>query len=351
MACLWLIGAEQQRERDQRRDQRGPVGHELAEHRAGLGRERRQGQRPGDRGRSRVRVVLRSGSRSRATGCASVSGRWRSCSTWPTGWSGRASAASRRAVRPIRTRACCSSCSRARCTRWSRSRSAARAARRRRRHARAERSQSRRGAVIEIRATGGHVACAGHADRLRRGQMHATKAHDRGPGRAGGAAVALVAGCASANKTTSTSASERPRASGGGSMAGMNMGAQLERPARRSRSTGSSRSRPRCSATADWQGMKITAQAMTAVPFVIFDGTNEQMVKPATEVELSPDGDAQRRAHQRAAPLRDGLGDDHEGRQGRLRRAPVADDLGVHGPALRQRRVACPAPATTGSAC
>jgi hypothetical protein len=32
--------------------------------------------------------------------------------------------------------------------------------------------------------------------------------------------------------------------------------------------------------TATWQGMKIMAEATTAVPFVIYDGTNEQMVKP-----------------------------------------------------------------------
>ena len=32
--------------------------------------------------------------------------------------------------------------------------------------------------------------------------------------------------------------------------------------------------------TATWEGMKITAQAMTAVPFVIYDGTGERMVKP-----------------------------------------------------------------------
>lgn len=31
---------------------------------------------------------------------------------------------------------------------------------------------------------------------------------------------------------------------------------------------------------ADWQGMKITAQAMTAVPFVVYNGTSEQMVRP-----------------------------------------------------------------------
>jgi hypothetical protein len=33
-------------------------------------------------------------------------------------------------------------------------------------------------------------------------------------------------------------------------------------------------------ATAEWQHMKITARAMTAVPFVIFNGRHERMVKP-----------------------------------------------------------------------
>jgi uncharacterized protein involved in high-affinity Fe2+ transport len=32
--------------------------------------------------------------------------------------------------------------------------------------------------------------------------------------------------------------------------------------------------------TADWQGMKITAQVMTPVPFVVYNGTNKQVVKP-----------------------------------------------------------------------
>jgi hypothetical protein len=33
--------------------------------------------------------------------------------------------------------------------------------------------------------------------------------------------------------------------------------------------------------TAVWQGMKITAQAMTPVPFLIYNGTSMQEVKPA----------------------------------------------------------------------
>ena len=32
--------------------------------------------------------------------------------------------------------------------------------------------------------------------------------------------------------------------------------------------------------TADWQGMKITAQVMTPVSFVVYDGTSKQLVKP-----------------------------------------------------------------------
>jgi uncharacterized protein involved in high-affinity Fe2+ transport len=38
--------------------------------------------------------------------------------------------------------------------------------------------------------------------------------------------------------------------------------------------------------TSDWQGMKIVAMAMTAVPFVIFDGTHERMVKPPKDVSF-----------------------------------------------------------------
>ena len=32
--------------------------------------------------------------------------------------------------------------------------------------------------------------------------------------------------------------------------------------------------------TADWQGMKITAKAMTAVPFIVYNGTKEHTVEP-----------------------------------------------------------------------
>jgi Fe2+ transport protein len=90
------------------------------------------------------------------------------------------------------------------------------------------------------------------------------------------AAVALIAGCASANKTTSTPAAAASSSSG--SVSGMNMGAGS--------SSGKVMSvngikpvptQPLASAT--WQGMKIEAQAMTAVPFFVFNGTREQKIK------------------------------------------------------------------------
>jgi uncharacterized protein involved in high-affinity Fe2+ transport len=38
--------------------------------------------------------------------------------------------------------------------------------------------------------------------------------------------------------------------------------------------------------TGIWQGMKIQARAMTAVPFVVFDGTRERMVKPSKDASF-----------------------------------------------------------------
>jgi uncharacterized protein involved in high-affinity Fe2+ transport len=38
--------------------------------------------------------------------------------------------------------------------------------------------------------------------------------------------------------------------------------------------------------TTTWEGMKISADAMTAVPFVIYNGTSEQMVKPTSKTSF-----------------------------------------------------------------
>ncbi len=67
------------------------------------------------------------------------------------------------------------------------------------------------------------------------------------------------------------------------SMAGMQMGTG----AAKSMSAGGIKAIPtQTLGTADWQGMKIQAMARTAVPFVIYNGTHEQMVKPPKHVSF-----------------------------------------------------------------
>jgi hypothetical protein len=95
-------------------------------------------------------------------------------------------------------------------------------------------------------------------------------------------AATLLAGCAAADKSASTSASSSSSASASNassSMSGMDMGSSSSSSA----STSVNGIKPvpiQPLATAYWQGMKISAQATTAVPFVIYDGTSEQEVKP-----------------------------------------------------------------------
>ena len=100
--------------------------------------------------------------------------------------------------------------------------------------------------------------------------------------RRGGVALAvaiLVAGCASANKTVTETASaptgSASVASSSSSMAGMQMGASSVPTA-----NGIKPVPTQMLASTTWQGMKIKAMAMTAIPFVIFDGTSERLVKP-----------------------------------------------------------------------
>jgi uncharacterized protein involved in high-affinity Fe2+ transport len=90
--------------------------------------------------------------------------------------------------------------------------------------------------------------------------------------------VVAVAGCASANKTTSSSASSSAAAASS-SMSGMNMGSGASSGAGAS-VDGIKPVPTQMLASATWQGMKVQARAMTAVPFVIYDGSTERMVKP-----------------------------------------------------------------------
>jgi len=92
------------------------------------------------------------------------------------------------------------------------------------------------------------------------------------------AAAALVAGCAAADKNaTSASSGSSGSSSASSGMAGMNMGSGSSTVAA---VNGIKPIPSQLLATTTWQGMRIEARTMTAVPFVIFNGTSEQMVKP-----------------------------------------------------------------------
>ena len=108
------------------------------------------------------------------------------------------------------------------------------------------------------------------------------------------AGALLSAGCAAADKpsvmapasatTSSSSASMSPGMSMGTSTgAASQSAAKSEMAAAGSSVKGIKPVATRVLGTAIWQGMKITAQAMTAVPFVVFDGTSEHMVKPTSK--------------------------------------------------------------------
>lgn len=88
------------------------------------------------------------------------------------------------------------------------------------------------------------------------------------------ALIVALTGCASAEKTTTASPSSAgPGAAASNTgMAGMNMGSGTV--------AGIKPVPTQTLATATWQSMKVAARAMTAVPFVIYNGTKEQMVKP-----------------------------------------------------------------------
>jgi uncharacterized protein involved in high-affinity Fe2+ transport len=105
---------------------------------------------------------------------------------------------------------------------------------------------------------------------------------------AAGCSSAAAAGSAVAKPGASTSAS--PMASCG-SMPGMTMPAcpasSAAAAAEAAASAGGVNPVPtQVLGIADWQGMKITAEAMTAVPFFIYNGTAMQEVKPPKDVSF-----------------------------------------------------------------
>jgi Fe2+ transport protein len=106
-------------------------------------------------------------------------------------------------------------------------------------------------------------------------------------------AGALVSGCGTSSRTLSTTAhaaaatnpaapSAMGQMSGGsGSMSGSGSGSGSSVGAPAKAVDGVTPIPTQTLGSADWQHMKIMAQARTAVPFVVDDGTTEKLVKPS----------------------------------------------------------------------
>jgi uncharacterized protein involved in high-affinity Fe2+ transport len=106
-----------------------------------------------------------------------------------------------------------------------------------------------------------------------------------------GLSGAALAACGSSAGLASTSTAGTGRAAtnaaaAASSMAGMSAASASTNAAKEMSVDGVRPIPTQMLATASWQGMKITARAMTAVPFVIFNGTREEIVKPPKHVSF-----------------------------------------------------------------
>jgi Fe2+ transport protein len=102
-------------------------------------------------------------------------------------------------------------------------------------------------------------------------------------------AAALIGGCASANKTVTMSGSSThaSASSSGSPSSGMNMGTGATGASGAAPVVGGIRAVPtQVLSTSVWQGMRIQARTMTAVPFVVYNGASEQLVKPPKNVSF-----------------------------------------------------------------
>lgn len=96
-----------------------------------------------------------------------------------------------------------------------------------------------------------------------------------------GALLVIAFGSGETSSPSTTDSTSGSSASGG--MSGMNMGTGSATGA----SAGGIKAVPMQQlGVADWQGMKITADAMTPVPFLIYNGTTMQEVKPPKNVSF-----------------------------------------------------------------
>jgi uncharacterized protein involved in high-affinity Fe2+ transport len=94
----------------------------------------------------------------------------------------------------------------------------------------------------------------------------------------------LVSGCAAADKTANTQI--KHKSGHGSAMVGMNMASTTPGTTVAPVLKGIKPVPTQVLASAKWQGMAITAEAMTAVPFDVFNGTQEKEIKPSSKTSF-----------------------------------------------------------------
>jgi hypothetical protein len=99
-----------------------------------------------------------------------------------------------------------------------------------------------------------------------------------------GCCTSLVSGCAAADKTATTAAKHEH--GGKSAMVSMNMASTTPGTTVAPTVKGIKPVPTQILASAKWQGMSITAEAMTAVPFVVFNGTQENEIKPSPKTSF-----------------------------------------------------------------
>ena len=91
---------------------------------------------------------------------------------------------------------------------------------------------------------------------------------------------------ASPPSATSSLPGSAPSSSASAGMGGMDMGTSAASVASEAAAAGVKPVPTQQLGVADWQGMKITADAMTPVPFLVYNGTSMQEIKPAKNVSF-----------------------------------------------------------------
>ena len=99
-----------------------------------------------------------------------------------------------------------------------------------------------------------------------------------------GCCAALVSGCAAADKTAATQTKQKKSSSS--AMVSMNMASTTPGTTVAPTVKGIKPVPTQILASAKWQGMSISAEAMTAVPFVVFNGTQENEIKPSPKTSF-----------------------------------------------------------------